>query len=176
MVNQTLGSESNQSVIFTNFGKRITNNKNYKKKHDFNNFLKNTLLIMSTFVIAPCRLFLTSRVFATSRIKVPSQHYCSKNDDSNDSDQNSKSKLEDILGGFRNQAMKKKSLKPVEMKAKPTKKNIQATSSSTSSSSSSDEEIDPKLVTSVKNVARHKAKHTSGNDDEKHQAKVNTGK
>ena len=131
---------------------------------------------MSTFVIAPCRLFLTSRVFATSRIKVSSQHYCSKNNDSNDSDPNSKGKLEDVLSGFKNQAMKKRSVKPFERKAKPIKKIDQSTSSTSSSSSSSDEEIDPELVTSVKNVARHHAKHSSGNDDEKHQAKINTGK
>ena len=163
-----------QPFIFTNFVilEKITK---IKKKQDFVIFQKNSLFIMSTFVIAPCRLFLTSRVFVTSRIKVSSQHYCSKNNDSNDSDPKSKSKLEDVLGGFKNQAMKKKSIKPFERKAKPIKKIDQSTSSS-SSSSSSDEEIDPKLVTSVKNVARHHAKQTSGNDDKKHQAKINTGK
>jgi len=71
-------------------------------------------------------------------------------------------KLLDFLS--KQKKIHKKSAKPVELKAKPIKRNISKKDSSSSSSSDSDEELSESLVVATKNVAKSKSRKIKDGD------------
>lgn len=109
------------------------------------------------------------RILGLNRLII--SYRCSSNSKDDD-----KSKLHSVLTDLKNnEKLHKKPAKPLELKAKPTKKNIETSSSSeSSSSSSSDEEISPELSSAVKTVADSMAKSVQGTEDDKQAVKVKT--
>jgi small subunit ribosomal protein S31 len=98
----------------------------------------------------------------------------------------SKAKLHNLLMSIKDQKMHKQPSKPVELNAKPIKRNlvnetepktkVNKKGSSSSSSSSSDEEVavDVDLIDAALRVAEEKAEQAKGDDDAKHRVRVAT--
>ena len=119
--------------------------------------------------LLPRRLLNIGRILSQQNVNC---RLCSSS--SSDGGDKKEDKLLGLLSSFKDQKMHQKT---VELKAKPTKRNVNPkakseTSSSSSSSSSSDEELDQEAVQAVQNVAKAKSKRMKGNDDEKFEAKV----
>lgn len=114
------------------------------------------------------------RILSLSRLLVNCRH--SSNSSNSNGDQNDK--LADVLKDLKNhEKLHKKPPKPLELKAKPSKKKIETSSSSSdSSSSSSDEEVavSQELTSAAKSMADSMAKSVKGTEDEKQAIKDKT--